>query len=152
LLKSRNAIAQSSESQLGKQSLVADACYSQLLLVTEEWRDGSQDCFDGRVSKATPEAAPRDVNLLFVEAFLYQHFFGAAVELTGSGARAVRKGIHKVVSTASTKSTEQIMQSYVDEQGRLGKGSPTRLFYQYYMPVDRKKAIDLMHIVKRCRA
>jgi L-lactate dehydrogenase (cytochrome) len=63
---------------------------------------------------------------------------------------AVRKGIHKVVSTASTKSSEQIMKSFVDEQKRLNSGSPTRLFYQYYMPVDRKKAIELMGIVKRC--
>merc|ERR1712063_26008 len=63
---------------------------------------------------------------------------------------AVRKGIHKVVSTASSKSSEQIMQSYQDEQKRLGNGSPTQLFYQYYMPVDRNKAIELMRIVKRC--
>jgi L-lactate dehydrogenase (cytochrome) len=63
---------------------------------------------------------------------------------------AVRKGIHKVVSTASTKSSEQIMQSFVEEQDRFKNGSPTRLFYQYYMPVDRKKAIELMGIVKRC--
>lgn len=62
---------------------------------------------------------------------------------------AVRKGAHAVVSTASTKSSEEIMQSYVDEQKRLDNGSPTRLFYQYYMPVDRKKAIELMHIVKK---
>jgi L-lactate dehydrogenase (cytochrome) len=63
---------------------------------------------------------------------------------------AVRKGIHKVVSTASSKSSEQIMQSYQDEQKRLGNGSPTQLFYQYYMPVDRNKAIELMRIVKQC--
>jgi len=71
LLEPRDAIAQSSESQLDKQSLVTDACYAQLLLVTKKWRDGSQDCFDRGVSKAAPEAAPREVNLLFVEAFLY---------------------------------------------------------------------------------
>ncbi|CAA9964909.1 L-lactate dehydrogenase [Pyrenophora teres f. maculata] len=63
---------------------------------------------------------------------------------------AVRKGVHTVVSTASSKSSEQIMQSYKDEQEQLGHGSPTQLFYQYYMPVDRKKAIELLHIVKRC--
>lgn len=62
---------------------------------------------------------------------------------------AVRKGAHIVVSTASTKSSEQIMQSYVDEQTRLKNGSPTQLFYQYYMPVNRKKAIELMHLVKK---
>ncbi|CAO2654947.1 Nn.00g116800.m01.CDS01 [Neocucurbitaria sp. VM-36] len=63
---------------------------------------------------------------------------------------AVRKGAHVVVSTASSKSSEQIMQSFVDEQARLNNGSPTVLFYQYYMPVDRKKAIELMRIVKKC--
>lgn len=62
---------------------------------------------------------------------------------------AVRKGAHMVVSTASTKSSDQIMQSYADEQKRLKNGSPTKLFYQYYMPVDRKKAIELMHLVKK---
>lgn len=63
---------------------------------------------------------------------------------------AVRKGAHVVVSTASTKSTEQITQSFVEEQERLKNGSPTVMFYQYYMPVDRKKAIELMRIVKKC--
>jgi L-lactate dehydrogenase (cytochrome) len=63
---------------------------------------------------------------------------------------AVRKGIHKVVSTASTRSSEQIMQNYHDEQNEIGGKSPTQLFYQYYMPVDRKKAIELIGIAKRC--
>lgn len=63
---------------------------------------------------------------------------------------AVRKGIHAVVSTASSKSTEQIMQGFVEEQEKMKGASPTRLFYQYYMPVDRKKAIELMKIVKKC--
>ena len=62
---------------------------------------------------------------------------------------AVRKGAHMVVSTSSTKSSDQIMQSYVDEQARLKNGSPTQLFYQYYMPVDRTKAIELMQMVKK---
>lgn len=62
---------------------------------------------------------------------------------------AVRKGIHMVVSTASTKTSEQIMQACVDEQARLQNSSPTKLFYQYYIPVDRKKAIGLMHAAKR---
>jgi L-lactate dehydrogenase (cytochrome) len=62
---------------------------------------------------------------------------------------AVRKGAHVVVSAASTKPSDQIMQSYVDEQERLKNGSPTRLFYQYYMPVNRNKAIELMHLAKK---
>jgi L-lactate dehydrogenase (cytochrome) len=63
---------------------------------------------------------------------------------------AVKKGIHAVVSTASTKSSEQIMQSFIEEAEKTNGASPTRLFYQYYMPVDRKKAIELMGIVTRC--
>jgi L-lactate dehydrogenase (cytochrome) len=63
---------------------------------------------------------------------------------------AVRKGIHAVVSTASSKSTEQIMQSFAEESEKMQGKSPTRLFYQYYMPVDKKKAVELMRIVKRC--
>jgi L-lactate dehydrogenase (cytochrome) len=54
-----------------------------------------------------------------------------------------------VVSTASSKPSEHIMQSYVEEQGRLKNGSPTQLFYQYYMPVNRNKAIELMQLVKK---
>jgi L-lactate dehydrogenase (cytochrome) len=72
---------------------------------------------------------------------------GAEVEMYKG---AVRKGIHAVVSTASTKSTEKIMQSFVEESEKMQGASPTRLFYQYYMPVDKKKAIELMRIVKRC--
>jgi L-lactate dehydrogenase (cytochrome) len=63
---------------------------------------------------------------------------------------ALRKGIHAVVSTASSKSAEQIMQSFVSEQEKMNSASPTTLFYQYYMPVNRKKALELMRIAKRC--
>lgn len=63
---------------------------------------------------------------------------------------AVRKGIHALVSTASSASTEQIMQSAVEEQNKLNGASPTRLFFQYYMPVDRKKALELIDIAKKC--
>ncbi|KAH6302835.1 hypothetical protein HBI39_115350 [Parastagonospora nodorum] len=62
---------------------------------------------------------------------------------------ALRKGIHAVVSTASSKSTEQIMQAFMEAQKKMS-ASPTRLFFQYYMPVDRKKAMELLRIVKRC--
>ncbi|KAF1955897.1 mitochondrial cytochrome-like protein b2 [Byssothecium circinans] len=63
---------------------------------------------------------------------------------------AVRKGAHMVVSTASTKGAREIMQSYIDEQKRLGNSSPTQLFFQYYMPVARKEAIELIHTAKDC--
>lgn len=63
---------------------------------------------------------------------------------------AVRKGAHVLVSTSSTKSSEQIMQSYIAEQEQLKESSPTTLFYQYYMPVDRARAIELIRLVKKC--
>lgn len=63
---------------------------------------------------------------------------------------AVKKGVHIVVSTASTRPTTQITDCHRAELQRH-KGSPTRLFFQYYMPVDRTKAIKLMHIVKEAR-
>lgn len=59
----------------------------------------------------------------------------------------VRKGCHVVVSTASTKSCETIMESYIAEQKSIN--SPTKLFFQYYMPVDRERAIDLLRRVKK---
>jgi L-lactate dehydrogenase (cytochrome) len=62
---------------------------------------------------------------------------------------AVRRGCHYVVSTASTKSSKDIMQTYVDEQKKVKDASPTRLFFQYYMPVDREKALELMRLVKK---
>jgi L-lactate dehydrogenase (cytochrome) len=71
---------------------------------------------------------------------------GAEPEMVRGG---VRKGCHLVISTASTKSSEAIMQSYVTEQGRLKNSSPSKMFFQYYMPVDRKKAIELIRLVKR---
>jgi L-lactate dehydrogenase (cytochrome) len=63
---------------------------------------------------------------------------------------AVRKGIHAVVSTASSKSAEQIMSAFIEEQQKMNGASPTTLFYQYYMPVNRRKALELMRIAKRC--
>jgi L-lactate dehydrogenase (cytochrome) len=71
---------------------------------------------------------------------------GAELEMVKG---AVRKGAHIVISTASTKTSEQIMHTSIDENEKLKGASPTRLFYQYYMPVDRTKAIQLMHLVKK---
>ncbi|KAF2709000.1 mitochondrial cytochrome-like protein b2 [Pleomassaria siparia CBS 279.74] len=71
---------------------------------------------------------------------------GAELEMVKG---AVRKGTHMVVSTASTKSSEQIMTTCLSELEKMGGRSPTQLFYQYYMPVDRKKALNLMHVVKK---
>jgi L-lactate dehydrogenase (cytochrome) len=62
---------------------------------------------------------------------------------------AVSKGVHAVVSTASTKTNEQIMQSLVDEQQLLDNRSRSRLFFQFYINVDRHKATDLLRRVKK---
>lgn len=62
---------------------------------------------------------------------------------------ALRKGAHMVLSTASTKAIEGVMQSYHSEQKNFQTESPTKLFFQFYMPVARQKAIDLIHLVKR---
>ncbi|KAF2177609.1 mitochondrial cytochrome-like protein b2 [Zopfia rhizophila CBS 207.26] len=61
---------------------------------------------------------------------------------------AVRKGIHMVVSTASSKTTEQIMESCIEEQKWLNNASPTCLFFQYYIPVNRERAIALLKKAK----
>ena len=61
----------------------------------------------------------------------------------------VRKGIHGVVSTASTKPPDAIMQSFVDQQQRYDNASPSKLFFQYYMPPERSKAVELLLLAKK---
>ena len=60
----------------------------------------------------------------------------------------VRKGILGVVSTASSKPAEDIMQSFVDEQKVFDNTSPSRLFFQLYVPMDRTRARALIHKVR----
>lgn len=61
----------------------------------------------------------------------------------------VRKGLHGVISTASTKTPDEIMDSYRREQSQVGDASPSVLFFQLYLPTDREKAIAL---IKRAKA
>lgn len=61
---------------------------------------------------------------------------------------ATRKGINAVISTATSKSLESIMQAHKDEQKKLGNRSPTRLDFQLYVPTDRTKAKALIQRVK----
>lgn len=63
----------------------------------------------------------------------------------------VRKGVHAVISTASSKTLEGIMESFETEIGKVGgmEKSPTRLFFQLYVPTDRQKAITLIQKVKK---
>ncbi|ORY05070.1 hypothetical protein BCR34DRAFT_617306 [Clohesyomyces aquaticus] len=63
---------------------------------------------------------------------------------------AVRKGIHAVISTASSMHPEPIWQSYEEEMRILGGKSPSQMFYQFYRPVERQRAIDLIQAVKKC--
>ena len=57
---------------------------------------------------------------------------------------AVSKGVHTVISTASTKPAEVIMRSFVDARNQTSDRSPSVLFFQYYMPLDRDKAVTLL--------
>lgn len=61
----------------------------------------------------------------------------------------VRKGLHGVISTASTKTPDEIMDSYRQEQSQVGDASPSVLFFQLYLPTDRGKAVAL---IKRAKA
>ncbi|RKU45317.1 hypothetical protein DL546_007268 [Coniochaeta pulveracea] len=60
----------------------------------------------------------------------------------------VKRGLHGVISTASTKPIEGIMDCFVEEQGRLNNASPSTLFYQLYLPTSREKAATLIKKVK----
>lgn len=62
----------------------------------------------------------------------------------------VRKGVHAVMSTASSKPLERIMENYEQEIAKSGgkEGNPSRLFFQLYIPTDRQKAITLIRKVK----
>ncbi|KAJ5292274.1 uncharacterized protein N7443_008227 [Penicillium atrosanguineum] len=61
---------------------------------------------------------------------------------------ATRKGLHTVISTATSKSLEDIMDAHLDEQQRLKNQSPSKLFFQLYVPIDRTKAKSLIQRVK----
>lgn len=60
----------------------------------------------------------------------------------------VRKGVHAVISTASTKTPDEIMDSYRLAQRQVGDASPSVLFFQLYLPTDRGKAIALIERAK----
>lgn len=61
---------------------------------------------------------------------------------------ATRKGLHTVISTATSKSPEDIMSAYRDEQRQLNHQSLSKLSFQLYVPVDRTQARSLIQRVK----
>ena len=61
---------------------------------------------------------------------------------------ATRKGLHTVISTATSKSLEDIMDAHMDEQRQLNNQSSSKLFFQLYVPIDRTKAKSLIQRVK----
>ncbi len=61
----------------------------------------------------------------------------------------VRKGVHAVISTASSKPLEDIMQSFIDEKETYNNTRPSRLFFQFYIPMDRSIARMLVQKAKK---
>ncbi|KAH8888535.1 L-lactate dehydrogenase [Thozetella sp. PMI_491] len=61
----------------------------------------------------------------------------------------VRKGVHGILSTVSSRPLEEVMQTFVDEQKKLNGSSPSRLFFQFYVPLDRARARDLLRRAKK---
>lgn len=63
---------------------------------------------------------------------------------------AISKGVHAVLSTASTKPLESIMEFYEADLAKTGgkDKNPSRLFFQLYIPEDRSKAIQLVRKVR----
>lgn len=71
---------------------------------------------------------------------------GAELELVRGLAR---KGAHGVVSTASTKPLEEIMEAHAAGLRAAAGASPSRLFFQLYIPTDRGRAVALVRKVRR---
>lgn len=61
---------------------------------------------------------------------------------------STRKGLHMVVSTATSKPLEEIMDAHREEQHSLKNQSPSKLAFQLYVPVDKSKALSLIRRVK----
>lgn len=61
---------------------------------------------------------------------------------------ATRKGMHTMISTASTKPLEEIMDAHREEQRLLNNQSPSNLSFQLYVPEDRARAKSLIQRVK----
>lgn len=60
----------------------------------------------------------------------------------------VGRGLHGVISTASSKPFDKIMDCFGAEQKRHNNASPSVLFFQLYIPSSREKAVALIEKVK----
>ncbi|OBT96456.1 hypothetical protein VE01_05638 [Pseudogymnoascus verrucosus] len=59
------------------------------------------------------------------------------------------KGVHTVISTASSKPAEEIMQTLVDQQKGRSVAAPAQLYFLLYISTDRNRAKALIQKVKR---
>ncbi|PSR79296.1 mitochondrial cytochrome-like protein b2 [Coniella lustricola] len=63
----------------------------------------------------------------------------------------VRKGLHAVISTVSSKGAEAIMQGHAQELAKAQgeHANPSSLFFQLYLPPDKQKGVELVRQVKQ---
>lgn len=63
---------------------------------------------------------------------------------------AANKGVHGVLSTASTKPLDVVMDAHKAAVAKAGgfKNNPSRMFFQFYIPEDRSRAIEIIHRAK----
>lgn len=104
----------------------------------------------------------RNVENISMESSILGHttmhpFFVSAMGTLGVGhtgaepelVRAVaRKGLHCVISTASTRTAGQIMREFEAERRRLGGASPSELFFQFYIPPERSGALQIIETAR----
>lgn len=63
---------------------------------------------------------------------------------------AIAKGVHAILSTASTKSFDAVMDAFQTDRARAGGPAtcPSRLFFQLYVTEDRARAAQLVRKVR----
>ncbi|KAK0264490.1 hypothetical protein LTS09_001969 [Friedmanniomyces endolithicus] len=63
----------------------------------------------------------------------------------------VQTGMHGLMSTSSSKTTEQIMETYLAEQERRSStgGTASKLMFQLYLPTDHQRSLELIRRVKK---
>ncbi|KAK0361521.1 hypothetical protein LTR91_021957 [Friedmanniomyces endolithicus] len=63
----------------------------------------------------------------------------------------VQTGMHGLMSTSSSKTTEQIMETYLTEHERRSStgGTASKLMFQLYLPTDHQRSLELIRRVKK---